>query len=146
MEILSDIFSIALFFSLQAAIRKLASSCSSQQLATIDASDLIEPRLLDSFLAFSSRRESFVWGQPMSFFLINQLNVLFFSYKSMKCFFSYKSMKCWRLWWKLEWNHNFAGMQNYDLLWCRFTAKYSICSIERTFYALKNNFLNLFPI
>ncbi|XP_069164849.1 protein inscuteable homolog isoform X2 [Procambarus clarkii] len=43
-----------------AALRKIASSLGSEELRGMDAAELVEPRLLDSFLIYSSRQESFV--------------------------------------------------------------------------------------
>ncbi|XP_047739834.1 uncharacterized protein LOC108667885 isoform X2 [Hyalella azteca] len=43
-----------------AALRKIASSCEKEKLRDIGAAELVEPRLLDSFLTFSSRQESYV--------------------------------------------------------------------------------------
>ncbi|KAK3864560.1 hypothetical protein Pcinc_029764 [Petrolisthes cinctipes] len=43
-----------------AALRKMASSLGSEELRGMDATELVEPRLLDSFLIYSSRQESFV--------------------------------------------------------------------------------------
>ncbi|XP_042209618.1 protein inscuteable homolog [Homarus americanus] len=43
-----------------AALRKMASSLGLEQLRGMDAAELVEPRLLDSFLIYSSRQESFV--------------------------------------------------------------------------------------
>ncbi|XP_042873242.1 protein inscuteable homolog [Penaeus japonicus] len=43
-----------------AALRKMASSLGSDELRDMDAAELVEPRLLDSFLIYSSRQESYV--------------------------------------------------------------------------------------
>ncbi|XP_063860478.1 protein inscuteable homolog [Scylla paramamosain] len=43
-----------------AALRKMSSSLGSEGLRGVDAAELVEPRLLDSFLIYSSRQESFV--------------------------------------------------------------------------------------
>eukprot|EP00095_Tigriopus_kingsejongensis_P011757 maker-scaffold241_size241811-snap-gene-0.19 protein:Tk11757 transcript:maker-scaffold241_size241811-snap-gene-0.19-mRNA-1 annotation:"unknown unsecreted protein" len=43
-----------------AAVRKIATSCGAKYFEDLDASELVEPRLLDSFLIFSSKNESFV--------------------------------------------------------------------------------------
>ncbi|KAK3864563.1 hypothetical protein Pcinc_029765 [Petrolisthes cinctipes] len=43
-----------------AALRKMASSLGSEELRGMDATELVEPRLLDSFLIYSSRQESYV--------------------------------------------------------------------------------------
>ncbi|XP_050727211.1 protein inscuteable homolog isoform X2 [Eriocheir sinensis] len=43
-----------------AALRKMSSSLGAEGLQGIDAAELVEPRLLDSFLIYSSRQESFV--------------------------------------------------------------------------------------
>nr|XP_027221129.1 protein inscuteable homolog [Penaeus vannamei] len=43
-----------------AALRKMASSLGSDELRDMDAAELVEPRLLDSFLTYSSRQESYV--------------------------------------------------------------------------------------
>ncbi|XP_064098526.1 protein inscuteable homolog isoform X2 [Macrobrachium nipponense] len=43
-----------------AALRKIASSLGSDELRDMDAAELVEPRLLDSFLIYSSRQESYV--------------------------------------------------------------------------------------
>ncbi|KAK7079474.1 hypothetical protein SK128_017153, partial [Halocaridina rubra] len=43
-----------------AALRKIASSLGLEELREVDAAELVEPRLLDSFLIYSSRQESFV--------------------------------------------------------------------------------------
>lgn len=45
---------------LQAALRKISSSLGAEGLQGIDAAELVEPRLLDSFLIYSSRQESYV--------------------------------------------------------------------------------------
>ena len=45
---------------LQAALRKMSSSLGSDGLRGVDAEELVEPRLLDSFLIYSSRQESYV--------------------------------------------------------------------------------------
>ena len=46
-----------------AAVRKIASIVGPEHFQCLDASELVEPRLLDSFLIFSSKNESFVWIQ-----------------------------------------------------------------------------------
>jgi len=43
-----------------AAVRKIASAVGPEKFKNLDATELVEPRLLDSFLIFSSRNESFV--------------------------------------------------------------------------------------
>ncbi|XP_050727217.1 protein inscuteable homolog isoform X2 [Eriocheir sinensis] len=43
-----------------AALRKMSSSLGEEGLQGIDAAELVEPRLLDSFLIYSSRQESYV--------------------------------------------------------------------------------------
>ena len=43
-----------------AAVRKISSVVGYSQFQQLDAAELVEPRLLDSFLIFSSRNESFV--------------------------------------------------------------------------------------
>ncbi|XP_063860482.1 protein inscuteable homolog isoform X2 [Scylla paramamosain] len=43
-----------------AALRKMSSSLGSEGLRGVDAAELVEPRLLDSFLIYSSRQESYV--------------------------------------------------------------------------------------
>ncbi|KAG0717674.1 Protein inscuteable [Chionoecetes opilio] len=43
-----------------AALRKMSSSLGADGLRGVDAAELVEPRLLDSFLIYSSRQESFV--------------------------------------------------------------------------------------
>ncbi|KAK7079473.1 hypothetical protein SK128_017152 [Halocaridina rubra] len=43
-----------------AALRKMASSLGSEELRGMNATELVEPRLLDSFLIYSSRQESYV--------------------------------------------------------------------------------------
>ena len=48
-------------FLLQATLRKLAPFCSDEYLREVNAEELIRPKLLDSFLMFSSRQESYVW-------------------------------------------------------------------------------------
>ena len=44
-----------------AAVRKIAAAVGPEKFKNLDATELVEPRLLDSFLIFSSRNESFVW-------------------------------------------------------------------------------------
>ncbi|ROT70504.1 Inscuteable-like protein [Penaeus vannamei] len=44
-----------------AALRKMASSLGSDELRDMDAAELVEPRLLDSFLTYSSRQESYTF-------------------------------------------------------------------------------------
>ena len=43
-----------------AAVRKIAQACGRALFEDLDAAELVEPRLLDSFLIFSSKNESFV--------------------------------------------------------------------------------------
>ena len=43
-----------------AAVRKIAAAVGPDKFKNLDATELVEPRLLDSFLIFSSRNESFV--------------------------------------------------------------------------------------
>lgn len=43
-----------------AAVRKISGSCGAKYFEDLDAAELVEPRLLDSFLIFSSKNESFV--------------------------------------------------------------------------------------
>ena len=43
-----------------AAVRKISAVCGPGHFAALDASELVEPRLLDAFLIFSSKNESFV--------------------------------------------------------------------------------------
>jgi hypothetical protein len=43
-----------------AAVRKISGVVGPDRFASLDASELVEPRLLDSFLIFSSKNESFV--------------------------------------------------------------------------------------
>ena len=43
-----------------AAVRKIAASCGPRHFQALDAAELVEPRLLDSFLIFSGKNESFV--------------------------------------------------------------------------------------
>ena len=43
-----------------AAVRKISSVVGYSHFQQLDAAELVEPRLLDSFLIFSSRNESFV--------------------------------------------------------------------------------------
>ena len=43
-----------------AAVRKIAAACGTKHFEALDAAELVEPRLLDSFLIFSSKNESFV--------------------------------------------------------------------------------------
>nr|XP_053634438.1 protein inscuteable homolog [Cherax quadricarinatus] len=50
----------AVLIACLAALRKMASSLGSEELRGMDAAELVEPRLLDSFLTYSSRQESFV--------------------------------------------------------------------------------------
>ncbi len=45
---------------LQATLRKLVSICGDEAVRGLEADDLIQPRLLDSFLLYSSRQESYV--------------------------------------------------------------------------------------
>lgn len=47
-------------FCLQAALRKIAANCDSVVLSKRDHRELLEPRLLDSFMLFSTRQESYV--------------------------------------------------------------------------------------
>ena len=44
-----------------AAVRKIAAAVGPEKFKNLDATELVEPRLLDSFLIFSSRNESFFW-------------------------------------------------------------------------------------
>ena len=39
---------------------QIASACGTARFEALDAAELVEPRLLDSFLIFSSKNESFV--------------------------------------------------------------------------------------
>ena len=43
-----------------AAVRKIAAVVGPKHFECLDAAELVEPRLLDSFLIFSSKNESFV--------------------------------------------------------------------------------------
>ncbi|KAJ9578976.1 hypothetical protein L9F63_024915, partial [Diploptera punctata] len=43
-----------------AALRKIAANCGTKVIEDLDAMELVEPRLLDSFLLYSSRQESYV--------------------------------------------------------------------------------------
>ncbi|XP_049766335.1 protein inscuteable homolog [Schistocerca cancellata] len=43
-----------------AALRKIAANCGTEVIEELDAMELVEPRLLDSFLLYSSRQESYV--------------------------------------------------------------------------------------
>ncbi|CAL4101245.1 unnamed protein product, partial [Meganyctiphanes norvegica] len=43
-----------------AALRKMSSTLGAEELRGVDAAELVEPRLLDSFLIYSSRQESYV--------------------------------------------------------------------------------------
>jgi hypothetical protein len=43
-----------------AAVRKIAATVGPEHFQCLDASELVEPRLMDSFLIFSSKNESFV--------------------------------------------------------------------------------------
>ncbi|XP_046394800.1 protein inscuteable homolog [Ischnura elegans] len=43
-----------------AALRKIAANCGTKVIEELGAMDLVEPRLLDSFLVYSSRQESYV--------------------------------------------------------------------------------------
>ena len=43
-----------------AAVRKISAVCGEDPFKALDAAELVEPRLLDSFLIFSSKSESFV--------------------------------------------------------------------------------------
>ena len=43
-----------------AAVRKIAAVVGQKHFECLDAAELVEPRLLDSFLIFSSKNESFV--------------------------------------------------------------------------------------
>ncbi|PSN45369.1 hypothetical protein C0J52_07538 [Blattella germanica] len=43
-----------------AALRKIAANCGTKVIEDLDAMELVEPRLLDSFLIYSSRQESYV--------------------------------------------------------------------------------------
>lgn len=51
-------FSIHLLF--QATLRKIADTCGTDILSVQDSQELVEPKLLDSFLAYSSQNESYV--------------------------------------------------------------------------------------
>ena len=51
-----------------AAVRKIAAAVGPEKFKNLDATELVEPRLLDSFLIFSSRNESFVWLIDYFFF------------------------------------------------------------------------------
>jgi hypothetical protein len=44
----------------QAALRKISANCGTKVIEDLDAMELVEPRLLDSFLIYSSRQESYV--------------------------------------------------------------------------------------
>jgi len=46
----------------QAALRKISANCGTKVIEDLDAMELVEPRLLDSFLIYSSRQESYVWA------------------------------------------------------------------------------------
>ena len=43
-----------------ATVRKIAAVCGPRPFKDLDAAELVEPRLLDSFLIFSTKNESFV--------------------------------------------------------------------------------------
>lgn len=45
---------------LQATLRKVVDNCGSSVISAHDAQELVEPRLLDSFLAYSTQNESYV--------------------------------------------------------------------------------------
>lgn len=47
----------------QAALRKISANCGTKVIEDLDAMELVEPRLLDSFLIYSSRQESYVWAR-----------------------------------------------------------------------------------
>jgi hypothetical protein len=49
---------------LQAALHKIATACGTEELQQRGACDLVENRLLDVFLEYSSRPESYVWQEP----------------------------------------------------------------------------------
>ena len=53
-----------------AAVRKIAAAVGPEKFKNLDATELVEPRLLDSFLIFSSRNESFVWLIDYFLFLV----------------------------------------------------------------------------
>lgn len=60
-KILLQIFQILFFlFCFQAALRKIAANCGTEALKELNAMELVEPRLLDSFLLYSSKQESYV--------------------------------------------------------------------------------------
>lgn len=44
----------------QATLRKIVEACGSDILSAQDAQELVEPKLLDSFLAYSTQNESYV--------------------------------------------------------------------------------------
>ncbi|CAH1223111.1 unnamed protein product [Diabrotica balteata] len=46
--------------AMQATLRKIVDTCGSDVLSAQDAQELVEPKLLDSFLAYSSQNESYV--------------------------------------------------------------------------------------
>lgn len=48
-------------WTFQAALRKISANCGTKVIEDLDAMELVEPRLLDSFLIYSSRQESYVW-------------------------------------------------------------------------------------
>jgi hypothetical protein len=48
------------YLSFQAALRKISANCGTKVIEDLDAMELVEPRLLDSFLIYSSRQESYV--------------------------------------------------------------------------------------
>lgn len=49
------------YLAFQAALRKISANCGTKVIEDLDAMELVEPRLLDSFLIYSSRQESYVW-------------------------------------------------------------------------------------
>jgi hypothetical protein len=48
------------YLPFQAALRKISANCGTKVIEDLDAMELVEPRLLDSFLIYSSRQESYV--------------------------------------------------------------------------------------
>lgn len=49
-----------LYFIFQATLRKIAEACGKEVLNAEDCQELVEPKLLDSFLAYSTQNESYV--------------------------------------------------------------------------------------
>lgn len=47
-------------FLFQATLRKIVDCCGINVISAQDAQELVEPRLLDSFLAYSAQNESYV--------------------------------------------------------------------------------------